>query len=159
VGQQASHLVGSEDDGDPRGPLGSDDPVQHADLLPQDISIQEDQCTQGLGLSRGTDLLLQREMREECIELLLAHLGWVSDLVEENVSADPVHVRLLGSRTVVARSDRLPDLRQQLRLARRRVIQRPAVATVGWGRGAWNVADVTSHQEPSMRGSRLRSMP
>jgi hypothetical protein len=45
--------------------------------------------------------------------------GRVPELVEEDVTPDPVHVRLLGSWAVVADPDRLADQVQQLGFDRR----------------------------------------
>ncbi len=67
------------------------------------ISVKKEQSGQCLVLRRGADLLLHGQMREERVDLRLAHLVGVANVVETDVALHPLAVRLLRSRAVMAR--------------------------------------------------------
>ena len=60
----------------------------------QDLPIQEQQRRKRLALSRGTDLFLDRQMRQEGIDFGLGHFSRVMDSVEVDKPLDPLAVDL-----------------------------------------------------------------
>ncbi len=69
-------------------------PAEHA-------SVQEQQRTRGLALSRGTHLSLNGEMAEESHHFVDSHFLWRSTVVKLDEAAHPADVRLFGTRAVV----------------------------------------------------------
>ena len=59
--------------------------------------IEEKQRAERLILGRSGDILFDREMREEGADVLLAHFVRVAFAMKENVTANPIDVRLLGA--------------------------------------------------------------
>ncbi len=70
-----------------------------------------------LVLRRGRDLPLHRQLSEELRNLVLPHLRRVTFAMEEDKTADPIQLRLLGSDAVAAGAQQLPYLLEQFRLA------------------------------------------
>ncbi len=154
LGQHLPHLAAGQDDWHPARPLGAHEPLEQADVALQDVPVQEDQGAQGLGLCRGADALLHREVRQERVELLLPHVGGVADPVEEDVAPDPVHVGLLGSLAVVARPNRLANPVEELRLGRHDLSLAVPSRMQDDGRTAWRI---DGHRGmPSVKGDRRR---
>ena len=58
----------------------------------QDLPIQEQQRRKRLVLSRGTDLFLDRQMRQEGIDFRLGHFSRLTVFVEVDKPLDPVAV-------------------------------------------------------------------
>ena len=63
----------------------------------QYLLIEEEQCAERLVLRRSGDISIYCEMSEEFGDFLLAHFVWVAFAMKENVTANPIDVRLLGA--------------------------------------------------------------
>jgi len=83
----------------------------------EDVPVEEEQRRERLGLRGGADLVHDREMGEEGVDLGRPHLGRVPELVEPDEATHPQAVGLLGAPAVVARTDRLVELVHETRRA------------------------------------------
>jgi hypothetical protein len=61
MGQHGLHLFSGQDDGEADRSFGPDDSFEPRQVLLQDFSIQKEECTQGLVLSRGRYTAVKRE--------------------------------------------------------------------------------------------------
>ena len=73
-------------------------------------------------LGGNRNILLCGEMREECDNLLLAHLTRVALAMEQNEAPNPVQISLLGTQTIAPRPHKSAELIEQFGLASRRRI-------------------------------------
>ena len=99
--------------------LCADEIFQSREGLLEDVAVEEEERRERLVLGRGGDAGMGREVREESVDLPLAHLGRMPLAVEQDEAADPGGVRLLGAEAVVAHPDRLAEAIEQTRSARR----------------------------------------
>ena len=81
------------------------------------MSIQKHERRESLRLGRRTDVLCNRKVVEELLDLVAPKLPRMSFAMEEDVSPSPVDVRLGGARTAVAHAQRIRDLHEELGLA------------------------------------------
>jgi hypothetical protein len=81
------------------------------------LLIQKQQRAQCLILGRSRDMLLRCEMGQEIRNLCLTQIARMTFAVEENETADPIEVSLLGTQAVAARPHESAHLLQQFRLA------------------------------------------
>ena len=96
----------------------ADEFVQVRELPVEDPSIEEEQRGKRLILRRGADVAVHGEIRQESVDLRLAHLLRMALAVEEDEALDPGDVRLLGAEAVVLRAQRDADTIEQTRLLR-----------------------------------------
>ena len=87
--------------------------THRCNLLAEYFAIEKDQGAQRLILSRGGDLLLDRQVVEKLLNVLLIHLGRMAFVMKEDVALDPIDVGLLSANAVVLAANRLPDLIQK----------------------------------------------
>ena len=85
-----------------------DDITQVPDVEPEDVAVQEQHGGERLVLSRRAELLLDREVRQELVDLGLGHVLGVPHLVEPDEALHPHDVGRLGARTVVTRAQARP---------------------------------------------------
>jgi L-alanine-DL-glutamate epimerase-like enolase superfamily enzyme len=97
------------------------------------VAVEKEEGREGLGLCRGAHGAFDGEMRDEGVDLGLAHLARMALVVKEDEAADPGDVRLLGPQAVVAGADRHADSVEQARLAGRRVRRRGPRAALRHG--------------------------
>jgi hypothetical protein len=95
------------------------DAVERREVDLEDVAVEEEERSQRLVLRRGADALAHGEVREEGVDLGLAHLGGMALVVEEDVAARPRDVGLLRAQAVVPRADRVAHAVEQARLSRR----------------------------------------
>ena len=77
--------------------------MQLADLAVQHVAVEEEERAERLGLRRGADVLGDRQVRDEGVDLGLRHVRRVTEPVEADVPPHPEAVVLLGAAAVVAR--------------------------------------------------------
>src|SRR5713226_5764049 len=94
--QDMSYLTLGKDDGQACRLLRALKIVHPLKVLLQDFAVQKDQRAQCLILSGGRDLLLDRQMIQELFHFARTHLLWVSLLMKEDVTLDPVNVSGFG---------------------------------------------------------------
>src|SRR5262245_12778685 len=102
------HLVAGEHDGEMRRSSGPDEIVEPQQLGPEHVPIEEEQRTERLILRGRGYASFHRQTREERSHLRRGHLGGVTLVMEEDESADPEHIRLLGPRAQMPHADRNP---------------------------------------------------
>ena len=61
MNQHGLHLFSGQDDGEADRSFGADDSFEPRQVLLQDFSIEEEECTQGLILGRGSYTSVKRE--------------------------------------------------------------------------------------------------
>ena len=98
------------------GPLGPDDVVEPWELDAEHLAIEEEQGAQGLVLGGGSDFVVNGERGQEGGDLGGAHLSRVALAMEEDVTRDPLDVRLLGASAVLPGADGLADPVEKPRL-------------------------------------------
>src|SRR6476620_2213382 len=83
--------------------------------LMQDIAVQEEERIQGDILGRSCHLGMDREMAQECLYFLRAHVLGMTFMVKEDKASDPSEVRFLGAETQVSQPDGVAYVIKQLR--------------------------------------------
>ena len=69
--------------------------VYPAERLVQDLSVQEQECTQRLFLGGGRYIRLYSQISQKRLYFYVAHLFGVALAMEENVLLDPEKIRFL----------------------------------------------------------------
>ena len=110
------HFLMGQDNWQSLGPDSSHDSFEAVQRAAENFSVQEQQCREGLVLSRGRDVPFNSKVSQEGIDLRLAHRLGMSHLVEEDESAAPVMVSVLGPPTVMAHSASVAQAVEELRL-------------------------------------------
>jgi len=113
--QHRPHLLPGEDHGQPLGPLRPLDVVNPLDRLVEHLVVEEQQRRKGLRLCGGRDPAPDRQVRDECADLLSAQLPRVALAGEQDEPPDPADVRLLGADAVAARARMAPRTRSSSR--------------------------------------------
>ena len=90
--------------------------VQLRRLQRQNLSIEEQQRVEGLGLSRSRDLAVYRQVAQKHLNFNLAELARMAPFMESNKTPILVIVGFLRSVTVVLETNSLSDDLQQHRL-------------------------------------------
>ncbi len=72
--EDGPHLFTGEDDGQAFGAFGAHDVAEGLDGPPEDFAVKEQERAQGLGLGGGGDAAARGEVRNEGVDLGLAHL-------------------------------------------------------------------------------------
>jgi hypothetical protein len=116
--QDRPDLVAGEDDWQPFRSHGAHDAIQPREIDFQHPAIEKQQRAQGLVLSGARDLPLDRQRREEARHLGRSHLGGMALTMEQDESADPADVGLLGAAAHVASADGPADAIQETRCPR-----------------------------------------
>ena len=102
--EDGADLVPAEHDRQPRGlSRARTSSCEFADLAVQHVAVEEEQRAERLGLRRGADVLGDRQVRDEGVDLGLRHVRRVAEPVEADVPPHPEAVGLLGAAAVVAR--------------------------------------------------------
>jgi len=99
--EDGSRFRAGEDDGDLRRPFDAFHVIQEIEFPFQDLLVEEKQCTQGLVLSGGRYVQVDGKVSEKGGNFIFAHLVWMAFLMEEDVAANPIDVRLFGPKAVV----------------------------------------------------------
>jgi hypothetical protein len=63
--------------------------------------IEEKQCRESLILRGSGDAFLHGEMGEKVGDFFLAHFVWMAFAMKENVTPDPIDIRLFGADAVM----------------------------------------------------------
>jgi hypothetical protein len=100
-----------------RRALGANDVLESGEGLLEDVTIEKEERRERLILCRSGDAAVGRQMREEGVDLPLAHLRRMPLAVEEHEAPHPRGVGLLGSKAVVAHADRVAETVEQPRPA------------------------------------------
>ena len=127
--------------------FGPDHVIEPWPLDVENLSIEEEQRIEGLVLCGRRDSLANRERRQKGRDFRGAPLAGMALAMEENVALDPVEVRLLGPRAVVACANRVTDAVEETgRGAGRGLDSRataPSGGAVGYGTSV-GIAPITS---------------
>ena len=83
-------------------------------LAADDATVEEEERGERLGLRRGAHALVDRQMRDEGVDLGRGHVDRVTDAVEADEAAHPEAVCLLGAAAVVTRAQGGAHLVHQL---------------------------------------------
>jgi len=116
--EDRANFVAREDSGQVLWAFGPDQVIEPWQLDAENLSIEEEQRIEGLVLCGRRDSLANRERRQKGRDFRGAPLAGMALAMEENVALDPVEVRLLGPRAVVACANRVTDAVEELRLRR-----------------------------------------
>lgn len=116
VSQHGFDLAARHDHRKTAGLAGSDDFSEVSDLTSQNVPVQKQDGAEGLRLCRGTDMLFDGQMRQELVDLLLAHFCRMAFSVEEDESPDPGHIGLFRSSAVVPRAQSISHSFQEIQL-------------------------------------------
>ena len=73
------------------GTLRADDAVDESQLAAQHLAIEKQQRGERLILRRAADMEVDREARQEAVDLLLAEFGGVPLAMKDNEPLDPPH--------------------------------------------------------------------
>jgi hypothetical protein len=103
--EDGGDLAARQHRGEVMGTLGPLEADQRGDVEPEDAPVQEDKGAEGLVLGGGRRVPLDGEVVEEGGDVGGAELARVAAIVEGDVGADPVDVRLLGARRIVQAAD------------------------------------------------------
>ena len=98
------HLIAREHHRQALGLAGADEVGELPDLAADDVTVEEQECGESLSLRRGAHLFIDGQVSEECVDLGLGHVGWMTDAVEADEAPDPEAVGLLSAPAVVARA-------------------------------------------------------
>ncbi len=93
--------------------LGARHPVEPAQVTPEHLLVQEQQCGQCLPLRRRSHLALRRQVRKESGCLSFAEIVRMALAMKINVTLDPMNICLLRTPAVVQPPDRGANLVQQ----------------------------------------------
>lgn len=74
---------------------------------PQYLSIQKQQCAEGLILGRCGDVLLNREIARKCLNLSTAHLPGMPPIVKVKITLDPIDIADFSPVRIMLESNRL----------------------------------------------------
>ena len=96
-----ANFVAGQHHGQAGGPLGPDDVVEPRQLLPEHLTVKEEQRTQRLVLGGASDMALDGQGRQEPRHLGPTHLERMPLAMEVDVPADTRDVGLLGAAAVV----------------------------------------------------------
>ncbi len=106
--KKCPNLIASQDNGKPPGALCAHKVIEPRNPLIQHLAVEEQKRAQRLVLGGGRHFSLDGERREKLRDLRGAHLDGMALAVEQDVSADPRDVCLLGTAAVVARAEDIP---------------------------------------------------
>ena len=115
AGEQAPDLVPAQHDRQPRGPARAHEALEPGDAHAEHVLVEEQQPGERLVLGRGGHVAFGGEVREEGVDLDVAHVLRVTLAVEEDEAPDPAHVGLLGPVRVVPCPQRRADAVEQAR--------------------------------------------
>ncbi len=93
-----------QDDGQPFGPPGADDPLDAVEGLFEDPLIQEQHSRQRLVLGRRGHVPVDGQMGEESVDVGFVEIPWMRPLVKDQEPFDPMDVGLLGPAAVMVDS-------------------------------------------------------
>jgi len=79
------------------------------------LTVEKEDRGEGLSLGGGRDIPVDGELREELVDLFGSHSRGVGLVVEADVAADPLNVRLLGSDRVVTNPNGVAQLVEKAR--------------------------------------------
>ena len=103
--EESLDFVFGEDDRQVRGLPGADEVNSFINVLLQDVTVQEENGREGLGLGGGGDMAVDGQVSEEGGDLGRAHVFGVAELVEVNKAFDPIYVGVFGANRVVFDAD------------------------------------------------------
>ena len=104
MAQDGSNLLSRQDDRKPLRPLRADDGAQVSQLSVEYVQVEKEKGAQRLILRGCCNSPIDGEVREECVDLGLSHLGRVAHSVEADESASPHSVRLFRPLAVMPRA-------------------------------------------------------
>ena len=94
-------FCGRENDGNFGRACNALDVIDEVELSLQHLLVKEQQGTKSLILSRCGDAFFYREISQKFGDFFLAHFLWMAFAMEQNESAYPINVRLLGPNGVM----------------------------------------------------------
>lgn len=115
AGQAGDDLLGfdgGEDGGQLFGLVGPGD-VDAADVLIENVAIEEEEGGEGLVLRGRGDVVIGGQVGEEGFDFGRAHLGGMAFLVEEDVAFDPAEVGFFGAQGVMVEAGAFAGLVEQ----------------------------------------------
>ena len=85
------------------------DVINEIEFSIEHLLVKKQQRAEGLILSGRGDILFNGEMSEKSADFFLAHFVRVTFAMKENVTANPIDVRLLGADRVMFYAQMPPD--------------------------------------------------
>jgi hypothetical protein len=116
VGEDEADFGGGEDDGESFRAFSAWDFADLAEVLMEDLFIEEHNGIESLVLGRSRDLKGAGEVGEEGSDILGAHREGVFFVVEDDEAFDPVGIGFDGTRGQVAKGGEGTDLVEEFRL-------------------------------------------
>ncbi len=114
-GQDLAHFGRRQDDRNPGGQPRPRKGPEVSGRPAEDLAVEKNEPGDGLVKGTGRYLALDREMGEKFPDLRLAHVARVSELVELDVSPNPVGVGGLSTGTIVPKAEIGPRELQEFR--------------------------------------------
>jgi len=85
--------------------------LRHLQL--QDFAVEEQQRVEGLILSQGGYVAVNRQMGQKCLDLDHAEFAQMATVVEQHKPANPMNVRLFSPKATLLQANPLPNDVQQ----------------------------------------------
>ena len=93
-----------------RRPFGSDDLTEVADILLDDVLVEEEDAAEGLVLRGGGDVAVDGQVGQEAVDFNGSHLGGMAFAVEEDEALDPVNIGMFSADRVVSHPDSIAQI-------------------------------------------------
>jgi hypothetical protein len=113
LSENGAGLRFAENDRDSSGAANALNPGDELELSVEYLLIKKKQSAERLILGRGRYVAINREIAEEGADFVFSHLGGMTFVVEEDETADPIYVGLLGSDAVAFNAQMPADAVQQ----------------------------------------------
>ena len=94
--------------------LGADDAGGERDIHQKHVTIQEEDCAEGLILCGGRKGSLRGKVGDESLYFPGAHVFGVAFVVEEDVAGNPIFVCFFGAGGIMFDADGIGDLIEEL---------------------------------------------
>jgi len=98
-----------------RGLPGAHQVNSFINVLLQDVTVQEENGREGLGLGGGGDVAVDGQVGEEGGDFGRAHVFGVAELVEVNKAFDPIDVGVFGAAGIMFDADGGAELVEEFR--------------------------------------------
>jgi hypothetical protein len=115
VGEEGLDFWTGEDGREALGFTGAQGLDRLGDFPSEDRAIEEEDGLEGLILGSGSDVFVDSQVGEEGFDFLSAHFLGVAFAVEEDETADPIHIGLLGAVRIMLAAQHLAYPVQEFR--------------------------------------------
>ena len=100
----------TEDGGQVAGFLGTNDFGREGKFALENVTVKEENGTEGLILGGGRKIAFGGQIYNECLYFGFAHLAWMTFVMKQNITANPIHVGLFCAIGVVFDAQRIGNL-------------------------------------------------